>query len=144
MTAVKKEKEYKNMNQKADNIHQSRVIILILVLMMVFMATLDMSIVNVALPVMSKKLSVSTKSISWVVTAYLIVIVATTLIFGRLGDLKGKAAVFKFGIFFFTLGSLICGISNSLIFLVVCPIHHTPTVITAAGGMSQWPALRLS
>jgi EmrB/QacA subfamily drug resistance transporter len=85
---------------------------------MTFMATLDGSIVNVALPNMAEKLSVSTEAIAWVVSSYLIVISGSILIFGRLGDIKGKTNVFHWGIILFTFGSLLCGISNSFLFLI--------------------------
>ena len=99
-----------------EKLNKNRWIILFIVVMLPFMACLDSSIVNVALPVMANKLSVSMASIEWVVTSYLIVISATILIFGRLGDMKGKTTVFKGGILLFTLGSLLCGVSNSLFF----------------------------
>lgn len=86
---------------------------------MSFMSCLDSSIVNVALPVMSKKLSVDMASIEWVVASYLIVICSTLLIFGSLGDIKGKINIFKIGIIVFTLGSLLCGISSSLFMLII-------------------------
>lgn len=89
---------------------------------MPFMACLDSSIVNVALPVMAKRLSASMASIEQVVTSYLIVISATILFFGRLGDIKGKTNVFKYGFILFSLGSLLCGISVNLKFLVISRI----------------------
>jgi EmrB/QacA subfamily drug resistance transporter len=97
------------------------------------MATLDGSIVNVALPVMAERLSVSMASIEWVVTSYLIIIVATILVFGRLADIKGKTTIFKLGIIIFTIGSLACGLSNSLIMLV---FSRGLQAIGAAGTMS--------
>ncbi|OOM70028.1 multidrug resistance protein Stp [Clostridium puniceum] len=119
-----------NMNNE---IHKKRWVILLTTVLLTFMATLDGSIVNVALPVMAQKLSVSMASIEWVVTSYLIVIVGTILIFGRLADIKGKTTVFKLGITIFTIGSLTCGISNSLIMLV---ISRALQAIGAAGTMS--------
>ncbi|MDF2845768.1 MAG: drug resistance transporter, EmrB/QacA subfamily [Herbinix sp.] len=107
------------MEQSTEVVYKNRMIILINVVLMTFMATLDSSIVNVALPEMSKHLSVSTEAIAWVVTSYLLVIVGTILVFGRLGDLKGKTRVFQLGIVIFTLGSLLCGISNSFIILII-------------------------
>lgn len=107
------------MEQINDKIYKNRMIILINVVLMTFMATLDGSIVNVALPTMADRLSVSTESIAWVVTSYLIVISGSILIFGRLGDIKGKTKVFQYGIIVFTLGSLLCGISNSLMLLII-------------------------
>lgn len=118
------------MENKVDS---KRWVILLTTVMLTFMATLDSSIVNVALPVISNKLSVSMASIEWVVTIYLIVIVATILIFGRLADLKGKGNIFKLGIIIFTIGSLACGISNSLVMLV---ISRALQAIGAAASMS--------
>lgn len=96
--------------------------ILLTVLPMTFMTTLDSSIVNVALPTMSRELGTTMAGIEWVVTSYLITICATILLFGRLGDIVGKSKVFKIGIGVFTLGSLFCGLSNSLIMLILSRI----------------------
>ncbi|WP_459479734.1 MFS transporter [Clostridium saccharoperbutylacetonicum] len=116
-----------------ENINNKRWLILLTTVLLTFMATLDGSIVNVALPVMAQKLSVSMALIEWVVTSYLIVIVGTILIFGRLADIKGKATIFKLGVIIFTIGSLICGLSNSLMMLV---FSRCLQAIGAAGAMS--------
>lgn len=120
-------------NTDDNKIHKKRWIILLTTVLLTFMSTLDSSIVNVALPVMSEKLSVSMASIEWVVTSYLIIIVGTILIFGRLADIKGKTTIFKLGIIIFTIGSLSCGLSNSLIMLVFSRVLQA---IGAAGTMS--------
>ena len=106
------------MSNSDNKLYDKRWLILLTTVLLTFMAVLDSSIVNVALPVMAKKLDVSMASIEWVVTSYLIVIVGAILIFGRLADIKGKTTIFKFGIIIFTIGSLACGISNSLVMLV--------------------------
>ncbi|CDH90421.1 putative multidrug export protein [Clostridium botulinum B str. Eklund 17B (NRP)] len=102
-----------------------------------FMACLDSSIINVALPVMAKDLSTSMAGIQQIVTTYLIVISATILIFGRLGDIKGKTSVFKYGFIIFVLGSLFCGISTTLNFLtfsrIVQGIGAAMTMSTSQG-----------
>ncbi len=94
-------------------------IILITTVMMSFMSCIDSSIVNVALPTIAKSLSVTMQSAELVVVGYILAICATILIFGRLGDIKGKIKVFKFGMFAFTLCSLACGICNSLGLLII-------------------------
>lgn len=106
------------MEKEQMNIYKNRWIILLILVLEPFMACLDSSIVNVALPVMSQKLSVTTASIEWVVTGYLIAVVSTIMVFGKLGDIKGKINVFKFGLIVFTIGSFMCGISRSLRFLL--------------------------
>jgi len=78
-----------------------------IVVMSVFMATLDSSIVNVALPVMRSDLGETASGIAWVVSSYLIAIAATILVFGRLGDLMGKSFVFRCGLSVFTFAGLL-------------------------------------
>ena len=93
--------------------------ILFTVLIMTFMATLDSSIVNVALPVMQKALEAGLGQIQWVSSVYLLTMCAFLLVFGRLGDLHGKVRFFEFGVVIFTIGSLMCGLSTTLPALVV-------------------------
>ena len=122
------------MNLLNNSNNKNRWVVLFIVVMVTFMATLDSSIVNVALPVMAKSLNVTSASIQLVVTSYLIIISATILVFGRLGDMLGKAKVFKFGIALFTLGSLFCGITSSLPFLILARVIQA---IGAAGVMAN-------
>jgi EmrB/QacA subfamily drug resistance transporter len=107
------------MERTEDKVFENRWILLFIIVLQPFMATLDSSIVNVALPVMAKRLSVNMASIEWVVSSYLIIVSATILIFGRLGDILGKTLVFQWGLVIFAIGSLLCGISTSLSFLVI-------------------------
>ncbi len=120
-----------------NNISRNNWIILAIVVMSPFMACLDSSIINVALPVMAKDFSTSMAGIQQIVTTYLIVISATILIFGRLGDIKGKTSVFKYGFIIFVLGSLLCGISTTLNFLtfsrIVQGIGAAMTMSTSQG-----------
>lgn len=102
-----------------ENISKRRWIILFVVIIMTFMSCLDGSIVNIALPVMSKKLSVTMAEIEWVVAGYVMVISSTLLIFGRLGDIRSKTKVFKWGMVLFTAGSFLCGISKTFTLLIV-------------------------
>ncbi len=114
-------------------ISKNRWLILFNVITLTFMATLDSSIVNVALPQMAHKLSVSMAAIEWVVTSYLIVICASILLFGRLGDIFGKMRIFRLGMACFTVGSLLCGISTTLPMLIFARVIQA---IGAAGTMS--------
>lgn len=107
-----------------------RWLILLNVSISVFMATLDGSIVNIALPVISKALSVNISSIQWVVTAYLLTISVLLLIWGKISDLYGKKKIFAFGFIIFTIGSGLCGLSHNLTMLVLS------RVIQAIGASS--------
>lgn len=97
-------------------------LILLNVALSVFMATLDGSIVNIALPIISGELGVTISSIQWVVTSYLLAISVLLLIWGRLSDLYGRKKIFAFGFIVFTIGSALCGFSKSLEFLVLARI----------------------
>ena len=101
---------------------KKRWLILLTIVIVTFMSTLDSSIVNVALPVMAHSMNIESSKIQLVVVSYLLIIVATILIFGKLGDMIGKARVFKYGLLIFTIGSLFCGITNSLIMLIFARI----------------------
>ena len=107
-----------NSFKKDDN--RKKITVLFVVIAMTFMATLDSSIINVALPVLASKLNVSLASIEWVIASYSIIICSTLLFFGRLGDIIGKSRVFQVGTILFTSASLLCGLSNSLTLLIVC------------------------
>lgn len=113
--------------------YKNRGLILFNIVLLTFMACLDSSIVNVALPVMADYFKVGMNSIAIIVSSYLIAISATILIFGRLGDIKGTVRVFKIGIIIFTLGSLMCAIANSLYLIVLARVIQA---IGAAGFMA--------
>ena len=51
-----------------------------------FMSTLDTSIVNIAIPTISKDLNVSMSQTEWIVTVYLLVVCSLLLLFGKIGD----------------------------------------------------------
>ncbi|WP_054694797.1 MFS transporter [Syntrophomonas palmitatica] len=84
----------------------------------IFMATLDGSILNIANPSIASAFHVSISSVQWVVTAYILVITATLLLFGKLGDRIGGQKIYRNGFAVFTLGSLLCSLSSSLGVLV--------------------------
>lgn len=96
--------------------------ILFVVLLGPLVSTIDASIVNVALPDMATKLSAQIDTIQWVVTSYLIVISSLILMFGRIGDLIGKAKVFHRGFIIFSFGSLMCSLSHTVQFLIASRI----------------------
>jgi EmrB/QacA subfamily drug resistance transporter len=77
------------------------------------MIVLDVTIVNVALPSIRDDLGFNESSLAWVVNAYTLTFGGLLLLGGRLGDLYGPRRLFIFGISFFTLSSLVCGLSTS-------------------------------
>ncbi|MCZ7356904.1 MAG: MFS transporter [Candidatus Methanoperedens sp.] len=85
----------------------------------IFMATLDTSIVNVALPTLTEYFKTNITTIEWVVMAYLLTITSLLLSLGRISDMVGRKTIFAGGIALFTIGSGLCAVSateNQLIF----------------------------
>jgi len=115
--------------------------ILVAVCLFTFMSTLDASIVNIALPVMSRDLKIPMNQAEWVVSIYLIAICALLLLFGKLGDTRGKIRIFKIGSFLFVIGSFLSGFSVSLSFLlgarVVQSVGAAMTMATNNGIITE-------
>jgi EmrB/QacA subfamily drug resistance transporter len=82
------------------------------------MATLDGSIVNIALPSIQSDFGVDLSTIEWVVVAYLLVIGSLLLPFGRLGEVLTFKRVYIAGFAVFTLASVCCGASPNELALI--------------------------
>ncbi|HEX9063342.1 MAG TPA: MFS transporter [Clostridia bacterium] len=87
-----------------------------------FMASLDTSVVNIAMPVIQNHFHVTLSMVEWVVTAYLLVVSSMLLTFGRLSDIYGHKKVYVTGFVIFTISSLLCGLSINIIMLISCRI----------------------
>lgn len=98
---------------------QKRNLVLFNACLSTFMATVDGSIVNITLPVISAFFKVNINDVQWVVTSYLLAISALLLVWGRIYDLYGRKYLFAAGMGIFTVGSLFCGLSSSFAFLVL-------------------------
>ena len=118
-------------------VQKNRWWILVSVAMFTFMSTLDSSIVNIALPTISRDLSVPMNKAEWVVSIYLMVVCTCLLLFGKVGDSFGKIKVYRIGTVVFTLGSLLCGFNHSLTMLlfgrVIQGIGASMTMATNTG-----------
>ena len=102
-----------------ESVYQKRWLIFIAVVMTTFINCMDMSSINVALPVIADELNVTMAGVEWVVTAYTLVIICFILLFGKLGDTVGKDKVFKCGILIFLAGLCICFFSHSYMVLLI-------------------------
>jgi EmrB/QacA subfamily drug resistance transporter len=88
-------------------------LILAVILVCQLMVTLDVTIVNVALPKIQTSLGFSTTSLSWVINAYALTFGGLLLLGARAGDLLGRRRTFLAGIGLFTLASLAGGFAGS-------------------------------
>lgn len=84
----------------------------------VFMGSLDMSIVNVSLPTLVEQLNAKFATVQWVILGYVLVITATMLGAARLSDMVEKRMLYNWGVLIFTLGSLFCGLSPNIKYLI--------------------------
>lgn len=84
----------------------------------VLLATIDGSIVNVALPTLVKALDADLATVQWVVLAYLLTLATLMLSVGRLADMFGKKSLYLAGIIIFTIGSMLCGLSSTIYMLI--------------------------
>jgi EmrB/QacA subfamily drug resistance transporter len=84
-----------------------------------FVASLDLSIVNVAFPAIHKSFSGSTQAnLAWVLTGYSIVFGSLLVTGGRTGDRLGRRKTFFAGLTVFAVGSALCGLAPSVTLLV--------------------------
>src|SRR5271163_4110040 len=84
-----------------------------IVLVGAFMALLDTTIVNVALPSIRSGLHASSASLEWIVSGYALAYGLALVPGGRAGDRFGHKRLFLIGLTIFTLASVACGISQT-------------------------------
>jgi MFS family permease len=93
----------------------------------VFLAALDQMIVSTALPTISARLGGGSKY-SWVGAAYLLSSAALAPLYGKLSDVMGRKLLLYGVMIVFLLGSLLCGVAQSMNWLIIC------RAIQGAGG----------
>ena len=103
-------------NQSKGNSHQW--LILLLISFASFMGALDVTIVNISLPTISKYFQCDIATVSWVAMAYLLVLSSTLITFGRVADIRGYKRIYLAGFAIFIIGSLLCGLSSNIYLLI--------------------------
>lgn len=88
------------------------------VAMGIILGTIDMSIVNIALPTLIRDLGTEFSIVQWVVLSYLLTISTLMLGVGRLADMMGKKSLYISGMIIFILGSLLCALSPGVTWLI--------------------------
>ena len=87
------------------------------------MASLDATVVNVALPHIGQDLDASVSQLQWVLTGYLLALASLILLAGALGDRWGRRRVFVLGTIWFAAASLLCGIAPTIEVLIVARVR---------------------
>ena len=97
--------------------HNTKIVILAGVLLSLFLAALDQTIVSTALPAIVRDFN-GIDLVSWVSTGYLLASTAMVPIYGKLSDLYGRKIILLWGIVVFLIGSMLCGIAANMMQLI--------------------------
>ena len=111
-------------------IHRRRWGILAVLCLSLFLAVVDNTIVNVALPTLSRSLGATTSQLQWIVDAYALVFAALLLVGGSIGDRVGRKGALQVGLLLFTGFSVYAATTTS-----------APELIVARGLMGVGEAL---
>ncbi|WP_182199989.1 MDR family MFS transporter [Paraliobacillus salinarum] len=118
-----------------------RPLVLIALILSMFMAAIEGTIVATAMPNIVADLG-GFSMYSWVFSAFLLMQAVTTLIFGKLSDLYGRKPIYVSGVVIFLTGSILCGLAPTMTLLVIFRIIQgigagavQPVVATMVGDM---------
>jgi len=96
----------------------NRPIVLASIMLAMFMGAIEATIVSTAMPAIVGDLG-GFSLYSWVFSSYLLMNSVTVLIYGKLSDLFGRKPILIFGIIMFLIGSILCGLANSMTMLII-------------------------
>lgn len=108
--------------------HRHRMLVLAICCMSLLIVSLDVTILNVALPSMQRELHASVAGMQWTIDAYTLVLASLLMLAGSTADRIGRRKVFMAGLVLFTIGSVLCSLAPSLDTLIVF------RMIQAVGG----------
>ena len=116
------------MGDVPDLSHRRRLGVLAICCLSLVIVGMDNTIVNIALPAIRRDFHASLSDLQWTVDAYLLVLASLLMLSGSTADRLGRRRTFQVGLTVFTLGSLLCSLAPSLLWLVVF------RVVQAVGG----------
>ncbi|GAA4950731.1 MFS transporter [Actinoplanes utahensis] len=96
-----------------------RYLVLAICCMSLLIISLDVTIVNIALPAIRDDLDAPVSGLQWTLDAYTLVLASLLVLAGSTGDRIGRRRVFQAGLALFTTGSLLCSMAPSLTWLIV-------------------------
>ncbi|WP_062399455.1 MFS transporter [Methanogenium cariaci] len=105
-------------NQTTGTRKNRRPLIMAVTLLGMFMSVLDSMIIGIALPTITEYFHADIALSQWTMTAYLVAMTSTLLIFGKLSEYTGKERMFLAGMGVFTLASLGCALAPTLPMLI--------------------------
>lgn len=114
----------------------SRITVMVSIVLAMLVASMDATIMNTTMPIIAKELG-RFDLYAWSFASYMIASTILSPVAGRLSDLFGRKKVFGFGILLFLVGSLLCGMSSSMVQLVIFRAAQG----IGAGFMMPFPAI---
>jgi EmrB/QacA subfamily drug resistance transporter len=105
-------------NPPIEEIYAHRWRIWSVVMIGLFMALIDVTIVNITIPELERDLDAGVDTVSWVLNAYNIMFAVLLVSMGRLADQFGRKRFFVIGMSIFTVGSLLCALTTSVHLLI--------------------------
>jgi EmrB/QacA subfamily drug resistance transporter len=102
----------------AERSHAEIMVIISALMLAMLLAALDQTIVSTALPRIASDLHGLSKY-SWVATAYLLACAVATPLYGKISDMFGRKKIFQSAIIIFLVGSVLCGLSQTMNQLIV-------------------------
>jgi EmrB/QacA subfamily drug resistance transporter len=95
-----------------------RPFVLVTVMLAMFMGAIEGTIISTAMPAIVGELG-GFALYSWVFSSYLLMNAVTVLIYGKLSDLFGRKPILTFGIVIFLIGSILCGLAETMEMLIL-------------------------
>ncbi len=95
-----------------------RQLVLAICCLSVFIAGIDGTIVNIALPSIRRSFHASVTDLQWTIDAYTLVIACLLMLSGSMADRFGRRRVFQLGLGFFSAGSLLCSVAPGVGWLI--------------------------
>jgi EmrB/QacA subfamily drug resistance transporter len=101
------------------------------------MASIDATVVGIALPAIGRNFHASLGALQWVVTAYTLTLAGLLLFAGALGDRYGRKRVFVIGVIWFALASLLCGFAlNSAMLIGARALQGVGAALLTPGSLA--------
>lgn len=115
---------------------KSRTLVMVSIVLAMLVASIDTTIMNTTMPIIAKELG-RFDLYAWSFASYMITSTILSPIAGRLSDIFGRKKVFGFGILLFLVGSLLCGIADDMVQLILFRALQG----MGAGFMMPFPAI---
>ena len=97
--------------------HKQIMVVMSGLMLGMFLATLDQTIISVALPTITGEFH-RADLLSWVITVYLLTSTVSTPLYGKASDLFGRKRLLQLSIVIFLLGSMLCGLAQNMAELI--------------------------